>query len=176
MTRTLIPTLVVAVAAAFAQAETPTVAPVEAPRTLSLADGASPAPARIADLSWLSGYWQGEGLGGTCEEVWGRALGDRMTGFFTLVEKGSFSFSEAITLVEEEGSLALKLKHFGPDFTGWEEKDQNVTFRLVRLGENEAFFDGLTYRRSGDTLFVYVRLGAEGKVREETFTFRRARL
>ncbi len=99
-----------------------------------------------------------------------------MTGFFTLVSNATFSFSETMVIVEENGSLALKLKHFKPDFVGWEEKDKYVTFRLVRLGDREAFFSGLTFRRTGDTLAIYLRLTEEGKTWEESFTFQRGAL
>ncbi len=98
-----------------------------------------------------------------------------MTGFFTLVRGGAHVLSETMVIVEENGSLALKLKHFRPDFVGWEEKDKYVTFRLVRLGEREAFFSGLTFRRTADdTLVIYLRQVAEGKTYEEAFTFKRA--
>ena len=30
--------------------------------------------------SWLTGYWQGEGLGGKIEEVWSEAQGSSMMG------------------------------------------------------------------------------------------------
>src|SRR5687767_11846346 len=29
-----------------------------------------PVNARIADAAWLAGYWQGEGMGGTIEDLW----------------------------------------------------------------------------------------------------------
>ena len=63
-----------------------------------------------------------------------------MQGIFTLSREGELTFSEAMTLVEEEGSLVLKVKHFTPEFVGWEEKDGFVSFPLVGLGENEAYF------------------------------------
>lgn len=160
--------------ATVAHTETPAISATTTPNTLRLEEGAASPPAKIADLAWLAGYWQGDGLGGTCEEVWGKPHGDRMTGFFTLVQNGVFTFSETMVIVEENGSLALKLKHFKPDFVGWEEKDKYVTFRLVRLGEREALFSGLTFRRTGDTLAIYLRLTEDDKTWEESFTFKRA--
>lgn len=145
-----------------------------APLTLRLEEGAQSPPATIADLAWLSGYWQGEGLGGACEEVWGKPHRDRMFGYFTLSQEGKLVFSEAMMLVEEAGSLVLKIKHFNPDFVGWEEKDKYVSFRLVQLGKREAFFHGLTFRRvEDDKLLIHLRLTSNGKSREETFTFTR---
>jgi hypothetical protein len=151
-------------------AETP---PAE--NTIRLEEGAASPPAKIADLAWLSGYWQGEGFGGACEEVWGKPNLDRMHGYFSFANDKGHVFSEAMLMVEEGGSVVLKLKHFRPDFVGWEEKDKFVTFRLVRLGANEAFFSGLTFRRSGDKLSIYLKLTEDdGKTREEAFSFSRA--
>jgi hypothetical protein len=151
------------------QAETP-----PAGNTIRLEEGASSPPAKITDLAWLSGYWQGQGFGGACEEVWGKPNLDRMHGYFSFANDKGHVFSEAMLMVEEGGSVVLKLKHFRPDFVGWEEKDKFVSFRLVKLGANEAFFSGLTFRRSGDKLEIYLKLAEDdGKTREEAFTFSR---
>lgn len=152
------------------QAETPPVG-----HTLRFEEGAVSPAAKIADLGWLSGYWQGTGFGGDCEEVWGKPNIDRMHGYFSFANDKGHVFSEAMMLVEEGGSVVLKLKHFRPDFVGWEEKDKFVTFRLVKLGEREAFFSGLTFRRTADDkLLIYLKLTEDdGKTREEAFSFSR---
>ncbi len=135
--------------------------------TLRLEEGTPRPAARIADLAWLAGYWRGDGLGGACEEIWSLAAGDRMHGIFTLSRDGGLVFSEAMTLVEEEGSLVLKVKHFTPDFVGWEEKEDYVSFPLVRLGDNEAYFRGLTFRlRDPGQLSIYIVLTSQGQKTE----------
>ena len=144
--------------------------------TLRLAEGAARPAASIADVSWLAGYWQGEGFDGTLEEIWSRPAGDRMQGIFTLAKEGKPVFSEAMQLVEEEGSLTLKVKHFTPEFVGWEEKDKYVRFQLVRLAENEAYFSGLTLRRSGDALTIYLVLSQAGERTEHEFKLTRVSL
>ena len=58
--------------------------------------------------------------------------------------------------------------------TGWEEKNDFVTFKLVKLEGTAAHFSGLTMRRSGDSLEVFLALRSGGTVREEMFTMRRA--
>jgi hypothetical protein len=141
--------------------------------TLRLAEGASSPPAEISDVSWLSGYWRGTGFGGDLEEIWSRPAGDRMHGIFTLATGGKPVFSEAMQLVEEDGSLVLKVKHFNPDFTGWEEKDDFVRFRLVRLSENEAYFHGLTFRRNSDTLVISIVMTRDGERTEHELAFER---
>ena len=148
--------------------------------TLRAEEGAPRPAARIADVSWLAGYWRGEGLGGPCEEIWSLPAGDRMQGIFTLSREGKLVFSEAMTLVEEEGSLVLKVKHFTPEFVGWEEKEDYVTFPLVKLGEEKApggktaWFRGLTFRRKGaDELSVYIVLTSGGEKTEHEIRLHR---
>jgi hypothetical protein len=135
-----------------------------------------PAPAEavrasIADVSWLTGEWTGTGLGGVSEETWGAPAAGGMIGMYRLLVDGKPSFYEFMNIVEESGSLVLKLKHFNPDLTGWEEKDKFVSFRLAKLAPNEAWFGGLTFRRLGaDRMEIFLALrDKSGTVREEKF-------
>jgi hypothetical protein len=143
--------------------------------TLSLKEGETGQAASIQDLSWMAGYYKGDGLGGQCEEFWTPPSEDSMVGLFRLVKDGKSVFQEIFIIREENNTLILKLKHFNPDLTGWEEKNQTVDFPLVRLGPNEAYFDGLTYRKAGDgALLVFLRLRQKsGEVVEEEFRFSR---
>jgi hypothetical protein len=102
-------------------------------------------------------------------------LGSWVAAVDRLVVKGAVSFYEFMNLVEENGSVVLKLKHFNADLTGWEEKDRFVTFRLAKLGANEAWFGGLTFRRlDADRLEIFLALrDKSGMVREEKFEMRR---
>lgn len=144
-------------------------------KTLSLKEGQKGGPATIEDVAWLAGYWKGEGLGGICEEFWTGLSQDSMTGLFRLVKDGKTVFQEIFTITEQGNSLILKLKHFNPDLTGWEEKNQTIDFPLVRVAPNEAFFDGLTYRKLPDgALQIFLRLSMkDGKSVEEEFRFER---
>ena len=137
---------------------------------------ATPPPATLASMSWLQGRWIGEGLGGVSEEIWSPAAGGGMMGAYRLLKDGKPVFYEFLMLVEENGSLALKLKHFNPDFSGWEEKVGHVTFKLVAIEDRAVHFDGLSFIRDGDDgLRIYLLLkDKEGKVREELFKMRRA--
>jgi hypothetical protein len=148
------------------------------PNTLTLAPDAPRPAARVADLSWLSGRWVGEGLGGQIDEVWSEPAGGAMVGYFRLVKDGKPVFYEILTLLESEGSVEMRLKHVNPDMTGWEEKDRFVTFRLVKHDATGAYFSGLTFRRTGaDTMDGYLALRnrTDGTVREEKFVYRRVR-
>jgi hypothetical protein len=147
------------------------------PNTLS-ASSAVPPRATLKDVQWLVGRWTGTGLGGVSEEVWADAAGGAMMGMYRLVINGKVSFYELMNLVEENGTLVLKLKHFNADFTAWEDKEKFVSFPLVKLTATEAWFAGLTFRRVGsDGLNIFLAMrGKDGAVREEPFQMRRAPL
>ena len=69
-----------------------------------------------------------------------------MIGTFRMVGGGKLTFTEFFMLQKEaDGGVVLKLKHFGPKLDGWEEKDKFVSFPLVRVEKNAAYFGGLTY-------------------------------
>lgn len=134
---------------------------------------AHPAAVTIADFAWLQGHWRGEGLGGFVEEVWLPPAGGSMAGVFRAVADGAISLYELFTISEPD--LTLRLKHFHADVTGWEERDEVVTFPLVRVTPDEAVFEGLTFRRVGaDGLQAVVRVGrADGSEEDLELSFRR---
>jgi hypothetical protein len=143
--------------------------------TLTLDDPAVRPPARIEQMSWLAGSWLGEALGGTVEEVWTPPSAGTMVGMFKLMHDGKPSMYELELIVEEAGSLTLKVKHFDADFGAWEEKQESVGFPLVRLNEKGAWFDGLTILRDGaDGLTLYLAMKHDGKTTEQTLVYRRA--
>lgn len=145
--------------------------------TVRVDPAAAPAPANIADLAWVAGHWVGEALGGLAEEVWMPPRAGRMVGAFTLVQGGEPRFHELMAIVEEAGSLVLRIKHFNPDLTGWEPADSVVTFPLARMAADTAWFDGLTFVRQGpDRLRIFLVITSEGtgKAREAVFEYRRS--
>lgn len=163
-------TLLTAVAAANGPAQVK-----QTPNTLKFADGASRPKATLKNLKMLVGHWQGEMFGAKAEEVWLEPAGGAMIGMFRIVNDKSPMFYEFWAVVEEEGSVTLKLKHFNPDMTGWEEKDKMVTFRLVKFDRNNLWFEGLTYSRQKDgSIRGFVAISEkDGSVKEASFTLRR---
>ena len=143
--------------------------------TLKLDNPANMPAVGIEDLAWLAGRWLGEGFDGTLEENWNPPMGGTMVATFRLVEEGKAHFYE-ICLIQPEGqSLVYKVKHFNPDLTGWEEKDEYVTFPLVKLEPNTAYFNGLTIQRDGNTITQYLAMKQkDGSHKEATLVFRRA--
>jgi len=121
----------------------------------SFAQTAAPPPARLADVAWLEGYWTGEGFGGAVDEAWMPARSGTMLGVFrSLKPDGSPSFYEILGIEETEGTLRLVVKHFNPDWVGWEEKENAVKLRLTRISPTEAAFGGVVLKREGENVLV----------------------
>ena len=150
--------------------------------TVALPADAVRPKATLDVVSWMAGgVWRGDGLGGATEERWSAPAAGAMMGMFRLVKKGAdgrdaVGFYEFLTIVEQDGTLALKLKHFNADLTGWEEKDKFVTFRLARVTAEAVHFDGLTFRRDGPdrmTIFLALRDTKTGTLSEVVFNMTR---
>jgi hypothetical protein len=126
------------------------------------------------DFAFLAGMWSGEGFGGQSEEMWMPPSNGRVFGIFTQTNDGELVFTEYMEITEEASGWVLRLKHFNPDFSGWEEKEDYVTFRLESVAENKAVFGGLSYEVSGDSLTVSLRLRQDdGSITTEQFNFKR---
>ncbi|MEL6945864.1 MAG: DUF6265 family protein, partial [Bacteroidota bacterium] len=125
--------------------------------TISLQEEFSSPKASITEVSWIAGHWQGEAFDGIIEEVWTPPLGNSMMAAFKLVNEEQITFYEIITIAEENESLVMKLKHFHSDLKGWEEKDEYIEAKLVKIEGQKAYFNGFTYERVDDEhLNIYV--------------------
>jgi Domain of unknown function (DUF6265) len=133
-------------------------------------------PARIADVAWLQGYWVGEGLGGTVEDVWLPPKAGVLLGAFRLVKEGGKpGFYELFAIEEVDDTLQFVVKHFNPDWVGWEEKDKALRIRLSRIAPGEFAFGRIVFQRAGPDGLV-VKLGIReksGEIRHETLTYHR---
>ena len=145
--------------------------------TLQLEDKASRPKATLADVKLLEGHWKGDFLGAKAEELWLPPAGGAMAGLFRLYEGEKAVFYEFMLLVEEEGSVSMKLKHFHPDLKGWEEKNEMKTFRFVKATPEGVWFEGLTFLKQADgSLKGFIAFSnKQGVAREESFVYRPAK-
>ena len=136
-----------------------------------------PSPAaRIAQVAWLTGYWVGEGLGGTVEDVWLPPQAGVLLGAFRLMKAdGKPGFYELFAIEEVDDTLQFVVKHFNPDWVGWEEKDKALRIRLTRISADEIVFGGIVLQRAAaDTLVVKLAIREKsGALRHETLTYKR---
>jgi hypothetical protein len=154
-------------------------APAFAQETRSLPSGAVSPPATIDGVAWLAGTWRGTGIGGApVTESYTAPAAGQMSGHFEQLDlKGGVRFYEILQIAPLGGSLVYRLKHFGSDLTGWEEKNEREEFRLVAVEPGAIHFDGLSfYRRGADAMRVVVRVhNKDGTHREMAFDYRRAK-
>ena len=108
------------------------------------------------------------------EEHWAAPSDGVMIGMFKLAQEGNPNFYEFFFIVQDDGQWVLKLKHFGADFAGWEEKDDYVTFPLVSVSPTEIAFDGLVMKKiSDDQMEVGLSINRNGEVSVEHFLYSR---
>jgi hypothetical protein len=143
--------------------------------TIKLGEGQASEKATIADAAWLAGSWRGTGLGGFSEETWSQPEGGIMVGTYRLVKDGKPVFYEMMWLLEIEGTIILRLKHFSPELVGWEEKDKSVDFKFVKKDGKRIYFSGLTFEQASNyELNIYLALRQrDDSLKEEVFRMRR---
>lgn len=138
--------------------------------TVKLGEGEKPAAATVEVMSWLAGRWTGDGLGGRIEEIWTPPDAGTMIGTFRLIQSEKPMFYEFMSLLNTERGLVMRLKHFNPDVTGWEEKEKFVEFLYVGTTDGVIHFEGLSFQREGaDAVTIHLALKSKsGTVREQT--------
>ena len=144
--------------------------------TLNLyADDKTPS---IEDFAFLTGYWKGTGFGGESEEMWMPPVAGKMFGIFKQSSDSELIFTEFMEITEVDGEFKLRLKHFNPDFSGWEEKQDHVIFPWVSVSPNKAVFGALSYELvEPDKLKIELRLReSDGTRSTEVVNFTRERL
>ena len=118
--------------------------------TYQLEEGVEPAAGTLEDVSWMAGSWNGTAFGSQFEEVWNPASAGSMVGMFKLFDEDKgVNFYELMLLKQEGNSLVLLVKHFSAGFSAWEEKDDFVKFRLVKIDDNAVHFSGLSFYKNG---------------------------
>lgn len=133
--------------------------------------------ATIEEAAWLAGRWVGTGFGGQMEETWTPPVGGQMIGHFRYWREGEPQFYEIMMMDIAEGGVRMRVKHFNPDFVGWEEKDGWVEFEPVSVGPEALVFNGLVIRREGENCVVMtIRLRRGEVIEEEVLRFERAPL
>lgn len=140
--------------------------------TYRLDDPANRPAASLADVSWLVGSWAGEAFGGEFEEVWNPPSAGSMVGMFKVLQGDEVSFYELMLLIKDGDSLNLLVKHFSEDFSAWEDKQEHVTFRLVKIEKDAIHFSGLSfYRINPNEIHAYIVLKSGEKSREEKLVY-----
>lgn len=147
---------------------------ISAQETLQLSEGQTSPNASLKDVAWIPGHWQGEAFGGLAEEIWSEPMGGSMMFVFRLVKDNEVSFYEVGHIQEVDNSIILQLKHFDKNLRGWEEKDETVDFRLVKLEKNKAYFEGFTIEKvSENQMNIWVLIESKNSAEEVLFAYKR---
>ncbi len=142
--------------------------------TFRLEDGEQRPKATLEDVAWLAGSWTGSAFGEQFEEVWNPPSAGSMVGLFKLYDGDEVSFYEILLIIEEQDSLALRVKHFSADFVAWEEKPDYISFPLVRVDTDAVHFSGLSFYRTGpDSIDGYIVMRSASGVQEEKLEYQR---
>ena len=142
--------------------------------TLKFITGATSPKATLQDVSWIPGHRHVEAFGGITEEIWSPPLGDSMMFSFKLVSDNKVVFYELGGIRELDDTLIFQLKHFGNDFKGWEEKDETIDAKLVKIESNRVYFDQFTFEKISDSeINIYVVIKEEGKTEEVKFNYKK---
>lgn len=141
-------------------------------------DAASQSPkATLNDVSWIAGHWQGEAFGGITEEIWSPPLGESMMFVFRLIHNNKVTFYEIGHIKQVDETLLLQLKHFHGNLKSWEEKDETVDFKLVKIEGNRIYFDNFTFEKINDAeINIYVLIEEKDKPNEVVkFNYKRVK-
>lgn len=123
-------------------------------------------------LDWLSGKWTIQEGAESTQEYWSESRGLVKMGMFQMHGDIAMIFSEIIQIANDEESTLMRIKHFSHDLKAWEDREEMNTFRLIQLENQKATFEGLTYERINDQLFVYLAdLQKDGSYKEIQFEF-----
>lgn len=112
------------------------------------------------DYSWLQGSWVGDGFGGTSEEIWSAPSKDgKMMGVYRHHNNdGSLNFYEFLVM-DQNG---MYVKHFTPGLKGWEEKEDYITFEMIRYDQNIIEMKGATYELiSNESMEIHLSMKDE---------------
>lgn len=141
-------------------------------------------PLKLTEMpgfAWLTGRWIGEIEGDYVEEVWTGVHGGEIMAMFRWLKGDEPYLYEFFQLALHNGNVQMRLKHFGRDMVGWEERDAWTEFTLVALEENYAVFlqtnkpnaPWLVYRRKDDHLTVHFEREDGAPPVGSAFQFRR---
>lgn len=144
----------------------------ETENTFKYVKGTPRIKATLDDAAMLIGSWTGDAFGSKFEEVWNPASNGTMVGMYKLLDEDKVGFYELMLIVEEEGSLSMKVKHFNANFSAWEDKAEYVDFPLVKIEENALHFSGLSFYKISDTqIDAYLVMHGKDKVSEHKLTY-----
>lgn len=134
------------------------------------ASTAAEAPAaKVADLAWMTGHWEGPLAGGTLEENWAQPRSGSIASLVRQTTGEKTAMIELIVIEEENGSLVLRVQQWNPGFAPRTPGPQ--VMKLVESTDNKVVFEAtgegglarLGYSRPEPGRFVISIRTAQGR-------------
>jgi hypothetical protein len=124
---------------------------------LALCATAMADPCSLKGLHWMEGTWRDSDKDSAAEERWVEGPNGRLIGSSWALHKDTpGGVIEAMTLLEEEGRLVMRLRHFDSSLAhAREDKDAPMLFVATNCSHNSVLLEG-TGDQSGER-FVYTR-------------------
>lgn len=142
-------------------------------------DDAAATPGDQNPFGWLEGHWVGQGFGGLVEEVWLPLRGGAMLCTFRMIQNDQVILYEIVTIEPGKPGGAkpvMRLKHFDPDLSSWEAKDECLVWPLESQDDKRARFGPVEYALTGeDELTAWVEVSQGGETTTQELVFQRAR-
>jgi Domain of unknown function (DUF6265) len=123
----------------------------------------------INDLAWMTGYWVGPVGELVMEENWNAPLAGTIAATVRMAGKNGTQMVELVIIREHEGTLALSLQQFNPDFSPQTPAPQLMQFkslgdRTITFVSETATLKQLTYSRSTDDHYTVEAILPDGNV------------
>lgn len=99
-------------------------------------------PAKIDDLSWMTGSWAGPLGPNTLEENWIKPTSGSIAAMVRMTGEGSTSMFEVITIEEVDGSLELHIQQWDAGFKPRTEAAQKM--ELTEIGDRMVSFTAVS--------------------------------
>jgi hypothetical protein len=128
----------------------------------------------------MEGRWVGTYKGDPVEEQWSAARAGSIMGMFRWLRDGKPRFYELIVIHEEDGHPVMRFKHFNPDMSGWEEKDECLILDLESASSdgavwaNRASDQKLVYALEGDRMTVWFETPGKPEDSDARFMYMRS--
>jgi hypothetical protein len=152
----------------------------ESARTDQAKDAAA---AKISDLAWIVGAWRTTLGDDVLEETWNEPVGNQMLGMFQWQKEGKVWLNELVSITQgDDGKIAFRLRHFGPDMTAWEDKDKAAALSAAQREPGAAVFENpqrdeprrfIYMQPAKDMLVVRIEGYKNGELSKTEYTFTR---
>jgi len=130
--------------------------------------------ASLADLSWLSGCWEGRQGDAILEEIWSKPDGGSMLGLGRTVKANRTVSFEFMQFREENGRLVFLPQPQGGERVSFPLKN-SYGGKLTFENKEHDFPQRVIYERKGNELLASIEGTYKGKQEREEYLMRRVR-